>query len=99
MMFEGLSQQEKRDLILALLHDGEIVVEFTKVNGEVRKMPCTLAESLLPPPPVHYTNTDSPIDFPKPKKERKQNLDVISVFCTDKQEWRSFRVDSVISIS
>ena len=80
-----------------LLHSGECIVEFTKVNGEVRTMPCTLNESLIPPPPVHVTNTDNPVDFPAPKKEKKQNPEVISVWCLDKKEWRSFRIANVIS--
>ena len=86
-----------REQLSELLHIGECVVEFTKVNGEVRSMPCTLNEALLPPPPVHVTNTDNPIDFPVPKKEKKQNPDVMSVWCLDKKEWRSFRIANVIS--
>jgi hypothetical protein len=84
-----------RDQLSALLHTGECVVEFTKVDGTVRSMPCTLSETLLPPPPVHETNTDNPVDFPK--KEKKQNLDIMSVWCLDKKEWRSFRIANVIS--
>ena len=80
-----------------LLHTGECVVEFTKVDGTVRSMPCTLNEALLPPAPVHVTNTDNPIDFPAPKKEKKVNPEVISVWCLDKKEWRSFRIANVIS--
>ena len=85
-----------REQLSLLLHAGECVVEFTKVNGEVRSMPCTLNEALLPPP-VHVTNTDNPVDFPAPKKEKKQNPDVMSVWCLDKKEWRSFRIANVIS--
>ena len=86
-----------RDHLSALLHSGECVVEFTKVDGTVRSMPCTLSEALIPPPPVHETNTDNPIDFPAPKKEKKSNPDVMSVWCLDKKEWRSFRIANVIS--
>ena len=86
-----------RDQLSALLHSGECVVEFTKVDGTVRSMPCTLSELLIPPPPVHETNTDNPIDFPVPKKEKKSNPDVMSVWCLDKKEWRSFRIANVIS--
>jgi hypothetical protein len=86
-----------REQISELLHTGECVVEFTKVDGTVRSMPCTLNEALLPPPPVHITNTDNPIDFPAPKKEKKVNLDVLNVWCLDKKEWRSFRIANVIS--
>jgi hypothetical protein len=87
-----------REQLLEILHTGECVVEFTKINGEVRTMPCTLSESLIPPPPVHITNTDNPVDFPAPKREKKVNLDVLSVWCLDKKEWRSFRVANVVSV-
>jgi hypothetical protein len=73
------------------------MVEFTKVNGEVRTMPCTLNESLIPPASVHVTNTDNPVDFPVPKREKKTNPDVMNVWCLDKKEWRSFRIANVIS--
>ena len=80
-----------------LLIENECVVEFTKVDGTVRAMPCTLNEALLPPPPVHITNTDNPVDFPPLKKEKKVNPDIMSVWCLDKKEWRSFRIANVIS--
>jgi hypothetical protein len=86
-----------REQLSLLLHAGECVVEFTKVNGEVRTMPCTLNESLILPALVHVTNTDNPVDFPAPKKVKKQNPDVMSVWCLDKKEWRSFRIANVIS--
>jgi hypothetical protein len=86
-----------REQLSDLLHTGECVVEFTKVNGEVRSMPCTLNEALLPPQPTHETNTDNSIDFPVAKKEKKVNPDVMSVWCLDKKEWRSFRIANVIS--
>ena len=86
-----------REQLSLLLHTGECVVEFTKVNGEVRSMPCTLNESLIPSAPVHVTNTDNPIDFPVIKKEKKVNPEVLSVWCLDKKEWRSFRIANVIS--
>lgn len=86
-----------REQLSQMLHSGECVVEFTKINGDVRSMPCTLNESLVPPAPVHVTNTDNPIDFPAPKKVKKENLDVLSVWCLDKKEWRSFRVANIIS--
>lgn len=86
-----------REQLSDLLHSGECIVEFTKVDGTVRTMPCTLNEALLPPMPVHETNTDNPIDFPAPRKEKKVNPDVMSVWCLDKKEWRSFRIANVIS--
>ena len=77
-----------------LLLENECIVEFTKVNGEVRTMPCTLKAEFIPDPVPHFTNTTNPVDFPKVKKE---NPNVMSVWCTDKKAWRSFRIENVIS--
>jgi hypothetical protein len=87
------------EALRTLLLENECIVEFTKVNGEVRSMPCTLKAELVPDPiPApnfpHFTNTDNPIDFPKVKKE---NPNVMNVWCLDKKEWRSFRIANVIS--
>ena len=61
-------------------------VTFTKVNGEERTMPCTLREDVLPP----ATNTDN---------KKKPNDSVVSVWVTDINEWRSFRVNSLVSLN
>jgi hypothetical protein len=80
-----------REQLSELLHTGECVVEFTKVNGEVRSMPCTLKAELIPPAPVKV------LEEGQAPKEKKVNPDVMSVWCLDKKEWRSFRIVNVIS--
>jgi hypothetical protein len=80
--------EQKKAIILNTLSTTVALVEFTKVNGENRVMPCTLDPARLPATP-----------FTEGKVERKVNPDVQRVFCTDKNEWRSFRFDSVISIT
>jgi hypothetical protein len=80
-----------REQLSELLHTGECVVEFTKVNGEVRSMPCTLKTELIPLAPVKVLAEG---EVPKVKKE---NPEVMSVWCLDKREWRSFRIVNVIS--
>jgi hypothetical protein len=85
-----MSLDDKRNYLLSMLSIGECVVEFTKVNGEHRVMPCTLSAQIIPPAPVRESTE---------KKERKVNTDVLRVFVTDINEWRSFRIDSVISIT
>lgn len=87
---------DKRNMLTELLRHNVCNVTFTKVNGEERVMPCTLSEDIVPPAPVHITNTDNPIDFPKAKK--KVNPETMSVWCLDKLEWRSFRVMNVTQI-
>jgi hypothetical protein len=87
---QKLPLDEKRAYIKSLLINGEVIVEFTKLDGEFRKMPCTLKPELLPVTPI--------VESEQPKKERAENPNVIRVFCTDKKEWRSFRIDSVTNI-
>ena len=92
---EQVNLEEKRKELSEMLHSHICEVTFTKVNGEQRVMPCTLKEGIIPPAPVHVTNTDNPVDFPKVKK---QSPDTMSVFCTDKKEWRSFRIANVTQV-
>jgi hypothetical protein len=47
-------------------------------------MPCTLKEDVIP-------NVE-------PKGTKKSNDAVVSVWCLDKKEWRSFRVDNVVDL-
>lgn len=75
-----------------LLIENECVVEFTKVNGEVRSMPCTLDPRIVPPAPEPKVLAEG--EVPKVKKE---NPNVMNVWCLDKKEWRSFRIANVIS--
>jgi len=77
-----------REQLTKLLYTSECIVEFTKVNGELRTMPCTLKSDLIPPQPIIEGKTP---------KEKKPNPEVMSVWCLDKKEWRSFRVANVIS--
>lgn len=69
------------------LRTGVFAVTFTKVDGTSRTMPCTLSEALLPARPVTETAT-----------VKRNNPEVLSVWCTDRQEWRSFRVANVTDI-
>ena len=47
----------------------------------------------------HYSNTDNPIDFPVPKKEKKVNEDVCPVYDLESKHWKSFRWDSVKQVT
>jgi len=74
-----------REELHQLLNNNICEVTFTKVNGETRTMPCTLKEDLLPA----RTNPESAKSLPASN---------ISVWCTDKNEWRSFRVANVTEV-
>ena len=60
------------------LAHGPTTVVFTKKDGTERVMECTTNPTLVPfvEEKVHVTNTDNPIDFPAPKKEKKVNEEV-----------------------
>ena len=77
---------------------GPVTVIFTKKDGTERTMECTTSSKLVPldlTEEIHYTNTTDPIDFPKPKKEKKVNEDVHAVYDLESKAWRSFRWDSI----
>jgi hypothetical protein len=73
-----------RNILLEALKNHECTVTFTKVNGETRVMPCTLKEDIVPT--VEHKGT------------KKPNEAVVSVWCLDNREWRSFRVDNVVDL-
>lgn len=78
-----------RNEIIEALQTNVCEVTFTKVNGEVRTMPCTLREDLMP---AYERRT--PVKEPSAKESA-----TLSVWCTDKMAWRSFRVDSVTEVN
>jgi hypothetical protein len=75
-----------RDEMKSRLREGVCNVTFTKVNGETRVMKCTLNESIVP------LATEAEI-----AKPRKENDSIVAAWDLDKQDWRSFRVDSVVA--
>ena len=72
-----------KQTLVDLLKANIIEVTFKKVNGDLRVMPCTLKADILPAMPV------------KEQTNRRVNDDTLSVWCTDKNEWRSFRIANV----
>jgi len=80
-----------REDIYTALKEGVCEVTFTKLSGEVRTMPCTLKETLIPAPTKAEPITQ--------KAVRKVNDAVMVAWCTDKNEWRSFRVSNVTAIN
>ena len=88
MVYETTKDVDTRNWeIRDLLAHGISEVTFTKLNGEVRTMPCTLDSTLLPPQPLQ--------EF---RQTRLYKPDTLSVWCVDKSEWRSFRVANVTRI-
>lgn len=79
-----------RDGLIDLLRHNVVSVTFTKVNGEERVMRCTLQANYIP---NALTKNGELI------VEKKTNSNNVSVWDTETQGWRSFRVNSVKSVS
>ena len=73
--------------IFHLLGQHQCEVTFTKVDGSVRTMPCTLKSELLPARELKEHHSTKAI-----------NYKTLSVWCLDKSEWRSFRTANVTHI-
>ena len=87
--YKEWSEEDKktfRDWLKSHLRYGPVTVYFVKKDGTERKMLCTL-------------KPEDVKDYEK-KTERSKtvNEETCPVFDLDKQEWRSFRFDSVTKI-
>ena len=72
------------------LENGIHTVVFTKLNGEVRELYCTLDREELPVSDKQLlTENEAP---------RKENDNSLSVWDLDKKAWRAFRLDSIIEV-
>lgn len=74
-----------RDWLRGVLRKETVQLTFTKKDGTIREMKCTLLESKLP-------------KVEQGKETRKENDSSIPVFDLEKNEWRAFRFDSVKQI-
>ena len=81
--------EELKTEILQQLAQGEVTIEFTKVNGDHRKMTCTLSKDIIPPATKKDPLTE--------EKVRKVSPEVCVVYDTTAQGWRSFRWDGFIN--
>lgn len=80
---KNLGDSLKEDLKNSILN-----VTFTKTNGEVRDMICTLREDLIPITTVSQSR----------RLEHQLSDEVVRVYDLEKEAWRSFRVDSIIDV-
>jgi hypothetical protein len=95
MTFQTVFKNEKefeefKTWTLGVLRDEtskDVCVTFTKKDGTNRDMFCTLAESRIPADKQPKTETTG-----------KDSGSALRVFDTEKQEWRSFRWDSVTKV-
>ena len=84
--FEQMTADERNHYLRDILKEDHVIT-FTKVDGTERTMPCTLRDSALPA-----------MALTEHRKTRAYNPEVLSVWCLDKSEWRSFKVMNVKKI-
>jgi hypothetical protein len=75
--------------VVALMKEGVVTVEFTKVNGEYRKMEATLQSDKMP-------EVVAEIEEKAPKKKSDTSL---SVWDVNAEGWRSFRWDKLQTVN
>jgi hypothetical protein len=87
---ENHNTEERNQWLRSILSKNIYEVTFTKIDGETRVMPCTLDERHLVRQPTSQLR--------EVRAQRESNPATLSVYCTDKNAWRSFRVMNLISI-
>jgi hypothetical protein len=82
--------EELKESTITKLKQGEVVVTFTKINGDKRVMTCTLAEGVIPPATKDDTASQ--------KKVRSISEETQIVWDTNAKGWRSFRWANVTDV-
>ena len=85
-MKSEIDTPEGREWLRGLLRDEKVTITFTKKDETERVMVCTLKEEKIP-------SEKSPKNTGK-----SQSDEALAVFDLEKQDWRSFRFDSVKKI-
>jgi hypothetical protein len=85
MELQGNTVEERYQWLHSLLLEGTYTVNFTKVDGTTRSMPCTLQSQYIK-------------DINTSKATRVKNQETISVWALDVDAWRSFKVMNIVSI-
>ena len=75
-----------REFLRMILNKQTVEVTFTKVNGDIRVMECTLDPNVLPKVVV---NEDAP------KREKKKSDTSLAVYDVKAEGWRSFIIKNV----
>ena len=79
----------EKSKVVELLKEGVVTVEFTKVNGEYRKMEATL----------HAEHMPQIVAEVEEKAPRKKNEDSLAVWDVNAEGWRSFRWDKLQTVN
>ena len=79
----------KRDEVVKLLKESVCTVKFTKKDGSLRIMKATLKDDVVKPLMESNGNSTS---------SRRSNPNQVCVIDTELNAWRSFNLDSLVSI-
>lgn len=85
--FNNEEREAFRKWLLSHLVYGPVSVTFTKKDGTERTMNCTLNDTLV----KSYEK--------KTERSKTVSEETCAVFDIDKQEWRSFRYDSLTAVT
>lgn len=77
------------DSLMDCLRKDIVEITFHKVDGTTRVMKCTLDEDYIS---VHAESRE------KSENTRKAKEGILVVFDTEKNDWRSMRVESILAI-
>jgi hypothetical protein len=84
-MLRKKSLESKKQGIVDTLKEGLVHLQFKKVNGDLRNMIGTLSSEHIPEDKV-----------PEEGKERKSNEELVVLFDTEVNDWRSFRTENLV---
>ena len=73
----------------AILSNGESQVVFEKADGTIRSMRCTRDSDSIPSDLVESTV----------KPARAESIDMLPVYDTEKEQWRGFSFEKLISVN
>lgn len=79
--------EQGRNWLISHLKMGAVKVTFVKKDGSERTMLCTLSEDAVPP---IEKKTD---------RVKASNEEVLPVYDLDAKGWRSFRLDSILTVA
>lgn len=89
-----LGNKLRRDVLFHLRNE-LCEVRFRKVDGSTRIMQCTLQETFLPPPTDAYLKGI----LAKDPEESLRDPNQISVWDTEKNAWRSFKLENFLRLT
>lgn len=78
-----------RENIELSLKRGKFLVDFTKVNGDQRKLLCTLSQKFMP---------NAEFNVSRASAKRQKPTETLSVWDLESESWKSFRINSVKSM-